>query len=150
MPPISLLSVTKGSVPVALLSAAFLVGFTPIAQPASAASAAKVYTHADSGDTVHVASGTKFKVRLKVCETCGYRWSFANHPRKSVLRLEHKSDVSSAKPPAVGGINTVTWTYQAVHAGKTTMKLVERSPAGKVAKHFRLTVKAHSRLVSAD
>ncbi|HVX70188.1 MAG TPA: protease inhibitor I42 family protein [Mycobacteriales bacterium] len=139
---------TKSLARFALAASAFVVAFAPVAEPASAAAATKIYTHADSGRTVGVSHGAKFKVRLKVCETCGYHWSFAKRPDKHVIVLKHKTDVSSAKPPAVGGINTVTWTFKAVGKGKTTMRLVEHSPAQQVTKHFRLTVKVHPRHVN--
>jgi hypothetical protein len=56
--------------------------------------------------------------------------------------------VSTAKPGAAGGYDLVTWTFKAVGKDKTTMRLVEHSPAQQVTKHFRLTVKVHPRHVN--
>ena len=122
----------------------------PLAGSASAAtSGPHVYKQADSGRTVGLTYGSKLKVRLKVCEDCGDRWSFAHRPDAKTLKLVHKTDVSSATPPAVGGINTVTWTFKGVGYGKTTLKLVKRSASQgqKVTKRFSLTVNVHEALV---
>ncbi len=127
----------------AVIASALALALTPTAGSAAAPAGTPVYHHSDSGRTVHVVPGEKFKVRLKVCETCGYRWSFAHRPAKDVVKLVDKHRVSSAKPPEVGGINTITWTYKAVGHGKTRIKLIQRSPAQKVVKHFALTVKVH-------
>lgn len=127
---------------VAVLASSLVVVAAPLTPPvAAAASATPVYTQADSGKTENVAYHTDFKVRLRVCEDCGYRWSFAQRPDRKIIKLIRRTDVSSAKPPAVGGINTVTWTYEAVGHGKTTMKLVQKSPGGKVSKRFSLTIR---------
>lgn len=133
----------------AVLTSVLVIATGPITQTASASSSTPVYRHSDSGRTVQVTRGDKFKVRLKVCEDCGYRWSFAHRPDKSVIKLVRKTDVSSAKPPAVGGINTVTWTYKGVGNGTTRLKLVQRSPSQEVTKRFTLTVQVHSALANA-
>jgi predicted secreted protein len=130
-----------------VLATALVTAAVPLTETASASTGTPVYRQSDSGRTAHVALGDKFKVRLKVCEDCGYRWSFAHRPDKSIAKLVRKTDVSSAKPPAVGGINTVTWTYKGVGTGKTRLKLVERSPSQEVTKRFTLTVSVHPRLV---
>jgi predicted secreted protein len=126
-----------------LLTSAFLAASAPLAAPAAATSNAPVYKQSASGSTIHPALDSKFKVRLKVCEDCGDHWEFAHKPDKDILKRVKHTDVSSATPPAVGGINTETWTYKAVRHGKTTIQLVRRSASHhqKVTKRFNLTVK---------
>ncbi|HVV76359.1 MAG TPA: protease inhibitor I42 family protein [Mycobacteriales bacterium] len=127
---------------VALISSALLVAAAPIADSASAAAATHVYKQSDSGKTVSLSKGTVFKVRLKVCEDCGYSWSWKHRPDAKVVKVVKKRDVSSAKPPAVGGINTVTWTMKVVGRGDTKLKLVQHSPAQQVTKRFKLSIAA--------
>jgi predicted secreted protein len=121
---------------------AFAIG--PVADAASASSSTPVYHQSDSGKTVSLAEGTTFKVRLKVCEDCGNFWHWKVRPDSDVVKIVSKKDVSSAKPPAVGGINTVTWTMKVVGPGDTAMKLVQKAASqnNKVVKRFTLYVAA--------
>jgi predicted secreted protein len=133
---------TKTLARLTLVSAGFVLALT-LAGPASASPKTPVYKQSASGSTIHPALDSKFKVRLKVCEDCGDHWEFAHKPDKDILKRVKHTDVSSATPPAVGGINTETWTYKAVRHGKTTIQLVRRSASHhqKVTKRFNLTVK---------
>jgi predicted secreted protein len=136
--------VTKTFARIALLSAASTVALAPLADSASASSRTPVYTHADNNETHHLQVGQTFKVRLKACGDCGDSWHWKVRPDSDVLKVTDRKSVSSATPPAVGGINTITWTFKVVGKGDTELRLVERSAQhrNKVVKRFTLHITA--------
>jgi hypothetical protein len=103
----------------------------------------RVFTASDSGRTITMIIGTTFKVRLANCADCGDEWSFSQRPVSRVVKVEHRAEVSTATPPAVGGEAHTIWTFQTERAGKTTMRIAEHSAeqGGKVIKRFTLTIK---------
>lgn len=127
-----------------LVSSALLVA-APVATPAAAmtTSTVHVYHQKDSGRTIHITRGEKFKVRLKACGDCGNSWSFSHRPAKAIVKFLGKSTRSTATPPAVGGEDIVTWRFKGVGAGTTKIRLAEHSASegNKVIKRFSLTVK---------
>jgi predicted secreted protein len=140
--------VTKTFARLLLISSTLLVVGGPFAQAGSAAasSSTPVYTQKNSGQTVSATVGSKFKIRLKACGDCGDSWSFKQRFDRTVVKLVRTNKTSSATPPAVGGIDTLTWTYKVVGGGTTTVRMVERSASDhqKVIKRFTLTVRAAS------
>ena len=122
-------------------SAALTLAVGPLAGSATASSG-PVYTQANNKQTVSLSEGTVFKVRLKACEDCGDSWHWKVRPDAHIVKVLRKKDVSSAKPPAVGGINTITWTMKVVGSGDTEIMLVKRSAqqSNKVVKRFTLYV----------
>lgn len=106
---------------------------------AAASGTTPVYKHKDSGRTVHLAVGSKFKVSLRTCADCGDRWSWVHRPDAQVVKLVSKRVVSHVVPPAVGGIASTVYTFKVVGAGRTTEKLVEKGPSGMTVSHFHLT-----------
>lgn len=138
---------TKTLARILLICSALLVVGGPIAEASSAAtSSTPVYTQKKSGQTVSATVGSKFKIRLKACGDCGDSWSFSRRFDKNIVKLVRANKTTSATPPAVGGIDTLTWTYKAVGGGTTTVKMVERSASQrqKVIKRFTLTVRVTS------
>jgi predicted secreted protein len=108
------------------------------------ASATRVYTHADSGRTVHLKIGTTFKVNLKTCADCGDAWHFTKRPSIGVVRLVSKHVVSHNKPPVVGGFARTIYRFKVVGAGRTTERMVETGPGnGHVVGRFKLTEVTH-------
>jgi predicted secreted protein len=126
-----------------VVCAAAALTLAPIGSTASAASSkAPVYTQKASGTGVTVSHGDKFKVRLKGCVSCGTSWSFAQRPDKAVVKLVKTAHHSTAPAGAVGGYDVTIWTFKAVSAGTTTIKLAEHDAKknDKVIKRFRLIV----------
>lgn len=127
------------------MNRALVVGCVAVASaaalgmPAATAAGPPVYHHAASGRTVHLTVGTRFSVELKTCADCGYSWKFAHRPDHSVVKVLGSHVVSHAKPPAVGGEATTIYRFKVVGTGRTTFRLVEHAPSGKVSSHFRLT-----------
>ncbi|MGN6474687.1 MAG: protease inhibitor I42 family protein [Mycobacteriales bacterium] len=135
----------KNFAPSLLMASALLVAAPVAATPATAAatSTVHVYHQKDSGRTIHITRGEKFKVRLKACGDCGDSWSFSHRPAKTIVKYLGKTTRSTATPPAVGGEDIVTWTFKGVGAGTTKIGLAEHaaSQGNKVIKRFSLTVK---------
>jgi predicted secreted protein len=111
------------------------------AASATSASTGPVFHHRDSGRTVHLKVGTVFTLKLKGCPTCGYDWNWKHHPNHHIVKQIDKPAhwVSHLKPGETGGFATKVYRFKVVGAGTTRLVLVEKSPAGKVSSHFRLT-----------
>ncbi|HWC36213.1 MAG TPA: protease inhibitor I42 family protein [Mycobacteriales bacterium] len=124
-------------------SAAAAIVAGPLAGTALAGFNGPVYTKADSGHTEQITKGTTFKIRLKNCADCGDAWSFKTKFDSRYVKLIGKTKKSSATPPAVGGIDTDTWTYKVVGKGTTTVKMVQKGPSQKVIKRYTLTIKSN-------
>jgi hypothetical protein len=118
-------------------SIAALVASTAVATAAGATST-PVYTHKDSGRTIHLSPGTVFKVKLRTCTDCGDAWHWKHRPDHTVVKLLSKRIVSHVTPPAVGGVATTVYRLKVVGPGTTRMVLVERNPSGTAISHFRL------------
>jgi predicted secreted protein len=135
--------VTKPLARILLICSALFASGAPLAAATSAATTSTpVYTQKDSGRTVHPSQGSKFKIRLKTCADCGDSWSFTKRFDKNVVKLVRTTKSSSATPPAVGGVETITWLYKVVGPGSATVKMAQRSASqsNKVIKRFTLTV----------
>lgn len=135
----------------ALITTTAIASVAPLASASAATSApaaAKtvVYHQKDSGRTVKAVIGKPFEVRLEVCGDCGDSLKLAL-PAKRVLHLDHTSIKSTAKPPAVGGEQFETWTFEGRNPGVATIAVSERSAekGGKVTKRFTLKVKVSKR-----
>lgn len=130
-----------------LATAAPVLGVATAAHARPVAKAPVVYRQKDSGRTVTAFVGKPFKIRLEVCGDCGdsLKLTSANTP---VLHMTHVSLTSTAKPPAVGGEQFETWTFEARKAGRAAIRVVERraEKGGKTSPRFRLTVRV-SKLV---
>ena len=124
---------------IAAASTAALITSTAVATAATAATSTPVYTHKDSGRTIHLAVGTVFKVKLRNCADCGDLWHWKHRPDRHVVKVLSKRIVSHVQPPAVGGIATTIYRLKVVGHGTTKLVLVETSPSGQAIKHFRLT-----------
>jgi predicted secreted protein len=131
----------------AFASAAPLVSASA-ATPAPVAATVRTYHQMDSGRTVTAFVGKPFKVRLEVCGDCGSSLKLVS-PNTRVLHLVRRSITSTAKPPAVGGEEFETWTFEAKNAGKATIRITKRSAeqGGKVSPRFHLTVKVSTLVV---
>jgi predicted secreted protein len=134
----------------ALIASTALASATPLAAvaaatPAPVAAKGAVYHQKDSGRTVNAFVGKAFKVRLEVCGDCGDSLKLIT-PSPRVLRVEHRSLVSTAKPPAVGGEQFETWTFEAKNPGKATIRVTQTSAqrGGKTSPRFHLTVKVRT------
>jgi hypothetical protein len=123
---------------VTALSACVLMSSAAVASTAVAGST-PVYTHKDSGTTVHLGRGTIFKVKLKTCTDCGDAWHWRHRPNRHIVKQLSKRVVSHVQPPAVGGMATTIYRFKVVGTGTTTMRLVETNPSGKRISRFRLT-----------
>jgi hypothetical protein len=131
----------------ALVATTTLASVVPLAAataatPAPVSAKTAVYHQKDSGRTVAAVVGKAFKVRLEVCADCGDSLKLAL-PSKRVLRLDHTSIKSTAKPPAVGGEEFETWTFEGRNPGLTTIAVSQRSAqkGGKVTRRFTLRVR---------
>lgn len=117
------------------------------AAPSQPAAHERVFGYADSGRTVNVSNGATFQVRLENCADCGQQWHFVRRPAARTVTVVSRHEVSTAKPPAVGGDAHTIWTFHATrNPGKTSMEMVETSAerGGKVIKRFTLTVDVHT------
>jgi predicted secreted protein len=122
-----------------LASAAPLAVATAATPAPVAAQAVTIYHQKDSGSTVKTLADSTFRVRLEVCGDCGSSLKLiAPNPR--VLRVEHRSITSTAKPPAVGGEQFETWTFKARNPGTASIRVTKRSASGKVSPRFHLTI----------
>jgi hypothetical protein len=130
----------------ALMTTTALASVAPLAAvaaatPAPVAAKPVVYHQKDSGRTVKASVGKAFEVRLEVCADCGDSLRLIA-PNARVLRLEHTSVTSTAKPPAVGGEEFETWTFKPKNPGSAAIRVTQRSAekGGKVTKRFALKV----------
>jgi curli biogenesis system outer membrane secretion channel CsgG len=134
----------------AAIAAPLMTSATASTSGLRATSSGKVYTYANNGQTVSFAKVTTFKVRLQNCADCGEQWHFVVKPSSRQLNLVSRREVSTAKPPAVGGEAHTIWTFQTTrNPGRTTMVMAETSAekGGKTIKRFTLHVRV-SRLVT--
>jgi predicted secreted protein len=120
-------------------STAALITSVAVTSTATATTRTPVYTHKDTGRTVHLARGTVFAVKLRTCTDCGDSWHWKNRPNSHIVKQLSKRIVSHVKPPAVGGIATTVYRFKVVGTGTTRMVLVEKGPSGQRISHFRLT-----------
>lgn len=124
----------------AALSTGVVIASAAVGSTAIASTHSPVYTHKDSGRTVHLNTGTVFKIRLKTCADCGDSWSWKHRPNHHVIKQLHRLHVvSTVKPPAVGGIAHTVARFKVVGTGTTSLVLVEKGPSGKRIAHFKLT-----------
>jgi predicted secreted protein len=123
----------------AFASAAPLTSAAAATPAPVAAQAAPVYHQKDSGRTVKTLTGDTFQIRLEVCGDCGSSLKLTA-PAPRVLRVEHRSITSTAKPPAVGGEQFETWTFKARTPGSASIRVSQRTASGKVSPRFHLTV----------
>lgn len=117
-----------------------------IASPATTAVASgtsPVYTHHDTGRTVHLSVGATFEVKLATCADCGDSWHWVHRPSKHIVKELSKRIVTKVKPPEVGGMATTIYRFKVVGGGTTHEGLVETGPSGKSISHFRLTEVNH-------
>ena len=125
------------------VAAASTVALVTSASVASAAAAGTtttpVYTHKDSGRTIHLKVGTIFKVKLKTCFDCGDSWHWKHRPDHHIVKLLRKHQVApNLQPGETGGIGRTIYKFKVVGRGATRLVLVEDNPSGNVISHFRL------------
>ena len=83
-------------------------------------------TEEDSGKTIEVKAGDSFIVSLKENITTGYGWSFANLDEQFLQQQGEASYESDSDLIGAGG--TATYTFKALSAGQTTLKLIYSRP----------------------
>ncbi len=79
-------------------------------------------TASDNGKTINAAPNQIITITLDSNATTGYQWNLVTEPNAQVL----KAVSSKYNGPSVGGVGaggTETWQFQAVGAGRTTLKL---------------------------
>jgi predicted secreted protein len=128
-----------------VLAASVALASAPFALPAQATARPTVYHKADSGKTVHVAKGERFKVSLKQATDGGYEWVVSKHPDSSILKyVGSKTHAPKQDPdhPIAGAPTREVFTFRAVGSGTTSFKLAEkRFGREKAIKHFKMRVK---------
>ena len=127
----------------AAVSTAVVAAAVGVATTAAASGTSPVYTHKDSGRTVHLAVGSVFRVSLRTCTDCGDSWHWVHRPDPHIVKLVRKRVVSNVQPPAVGGIAHTIYRFKVVAVGRTREVLVEKGPSGTAISHFRLREVAH-------
>jgi predicted secreted protein len=109
------------------------------------AAEAKTYRAADSGRSVKLAKGKRFKVRLSQHTDGGYLWRYRTRPNAAVLKRVKKRTITPCHAAyCVGGKSTIVWTFKAVGRGRTRIRLVEKRPFEKKQKpihRFKLRVR---------
>jgi predicted secreted protein len=108
------------------------------------AAEAKTYRKSDSGKTVRIAKGKKFKVRLRQHTDGGYLWHYRTKPDAAVLKRVKKRTITPCHQAyCVGGYSIIVWTFKAVGSGRTKLALVEKRSFGdrKPIHRFKLTVR---------
>jgi len=83
-------------------------------------------TEEDSGKTIEVKAGDTFVVSLKGNITTGYDWSIANLDER-FLQQQGEADYESDSD-LIGAGGTATYTFKALSAGQTTLKLIYSRP----------------------
>lgn len=82
-------------------------------------------TEADRGTTVRVAVGDAIVLTLRECASCGSRWDY-EAPRPDASVVEEVSD--RREQGTAGSDARRTWTYRAVGAGTTEIRLLYVPP----------------------
>ena len=83
-------------------------------------------TEEDSGKTIEVKAGDIFIVSLKENITTGYGWSYANLDEQFLQQQGEAGYESDSDLIGAGG--TATYTFKALRAGQTTLKLIYSRP----------------------
>lgn len=98
-------------------------------------------TAVDSGRSITAASGQSVVISLDANPTTGYQWDLDGAPDPAVLKLVN-SRYRRDPLGAVGGGGIDVWTFEAMGAGTTRVKLVYHRPFGQkqVAREFTLSV----------
>jgi predicted secreted protein len=78
------------------------------------------------GSTLSLGKGQYASLRLQEDPAGGYAWEFTTSPDAGILKVV--SDQPQAGPP----YPTHKWVFQAVGAGTTTFKVIERKPTDAV------------------
>jgi inhibitor of cysteine peptidase len=86
----------------------------------------KEVTKADNGKTVEVTKGSDLKVVLESNPTTGYKWE-VKEVDASILKQAGEA-AYKADSDAVGAGGKETFTFNAVGAGQTTLKMEYRRP----------------------
>jgi predicted secreted protein len=108
------------------------------------AAQAKPYKQSDSGRSVKVAKGKRFKVRLRQHTDGGYAWHYRTKPDAAVLKRVKKRTITPCHAAyCVGGDSIIVWTFKGVGRGRTKLALVEKRSfgSGKPIHRFKLTVR---------
>jgi inhibitor of cysteine peptidase len=74
-----------------------------------------------------VAVGQEFKITLPANATTGYQWVLAQPPDENLVRVL-KSDYKRSNSKLMGASGNITWTFKALAAGQTEMKLKYARP----------------------
>jgi predicted secreted protein len=121
---------------VVAVSAALLIAAAP--------ADAKTFKQADSGSSVTVKKGKRFKVRLEQASDGGYEWKVAKPAKARVLKLVRTRTLPGScagDPYCIGGTTTFVATYKAVGRGRAKVRLVhQRSFSGETIGRFKLDV----------
>ncbi len=119
-----------GIISILFIAAAILAGCGAAPQKtATPAPAGKTTPAADLADCKRMKPGQACELRLSGNPTTGYSWDVSQIDEKVVrlLSSDYVSDVQGTTPMAGAG-GTFVFRFQAVGAGKTTVKLVYHRP----------------------
>ena len=75
--------------------------------------------------------GKEFKLVLESNPTTGYHWEVVGELDKSLVELTSR-DYKAAEPQTIGSGGVDIWTFKAVGAGETTVKLGYFPPSNQV------------------
>jgi predicted secreted protein len=82
----------------------------------------------DSGKTINVADGAKFKVELVSNRSTGNNWTNLSYD-KEIIKLTDEPVYQQNKSGLTGAPGTVTYTFKALKPGNTDLKM-EYVPIG--------------------
>jgi len=86
-----------------------------------------VLKESDSGRSISLKKGEKFKFNLKGVPTAGYQWKVEEQD-KAKLKLVNSESRSLAKPGMVGGSSLFTWEFETLAQGECSLVLKHYRP----------------------
>jgi predicted secreted protein len=109
-------------------------GTTTVASPAATESP-KTLTldESDNGKKLTLAMGGVVKLTLETTPGTGYEWTYSEKPDPKVLKQTAdttKASEQTGSEPIVGAPVMRTWTYEAIGAGSSSVKLGYVPPGG--------------------
>jgi predicted secreted protein len=107
------------------------------------ASAAVVVGAAQNGKTVRLKKGGILAIVLDSNPSTGASWKLIG-TTGPVLSPPGLGQVSPKPPGLVGVPGVAVFTFQAMRAGRTTVRLAYTAPGGKVVERYLLNVAVHA------